>query len=132
MPRPRNPYPTPAELEVLQVLWEGGPATVREVRERITSRRPRAYTSVMSLLNVMAEKGLLKRSPRGNAFVYQPRSGPRKTLSGLLKDLLRRGFGGSASLLVAHLLDQARPSVEELEEIRKAIEGYRKEKGGSR
>ncbi len=132
MPRPRSEHPTPAELEVLQVLWGCGEATVREVMEALGNRRRRAYTSVMSLLNVMNEKGLLRRRPRGNAFVYQARSGPRKTLSGLVKDLLRRGFGGSMSLFVTHILDQARPSAAEVAEIRKAIEAYRKDMGGGR
>ena len=135
MARPRSDHPTPAELEVLHVLWDRGEATVRDVQEALDRRRPRAYTSVMSLLNVMTEKGLLRRTPRGKAFVYAARVGARKTLAGLLKDVLQRGFRGSASLLLAHLLDEARPGREEIEEIRRTIEEYRehrKEKGGGR
>ena len=127
MARPRSEHPTPAELEVLQVLWERGEATVREVKEVLDLVRPRAYTTVMSLLNVMAGKGLVERGPaKGNAFAYRPGVPPRRTLSGLLRDVLRRGFGGSPGLLVEHLLREARPTAEEVEEIRRAVEEYRK------
>ena len=81
MARPRNEHPTPAELEVLKILWSRGPATVREVRETLKGqRRRRAYTSVMSLLGVMTDKGLVKRKQHGRAFLYTartPRDGGR-------------------------------------------------------
>jgi len=124
MPRPKHEYPTPGELEVLKTLWNRGPSTVREVMEVLNRRRPRAYTSVMSLLAVMTDKGLLKRTPKGRAFVYEPNVARQKTLGGMVHDLLRRAFEGSASALVAHLLDEATPTNEELEEIRKLIEQY--------
>ena len=72
MPRPKSDHPTPGELEALKILWEHGPSTVRQVMERLNEDRPRAYTSVMSLLGVMADKGLLNRKPQGRAFVYEP------------------------------------------------------------
>jgi len=67
MPRPRSEHPTPGELEVLQVLWRRGPSTVREVMNELNRSRPRAYTSVMSLLNVMVDKGWLNRQRQGRA-----------------------------------------------------------------
>jgi BlaI family penicillinase repressor len=128
MSRPRSEHPTPAELEVLQFLWGHGPATVREVMRDLNGTRRRAYTSVMSLLNVMTEKGLLTRQARGRAFVYAPRVKPTPTLRNMVADLLDRAFGGSAELLVAHLLEQTDPSNHELDEIRRVIDEYRRRK----
>lgn len=125
MPRPKNPHPTPAELEILKVLWERGPLTVREVLDVLNQSGPRrAYTTVMSLLNVMADKGLLEREPDGRAFRYKPRAARQRTLASLLGDIYRRAFEGSAATLVAHLLEQAQPSAEELREIRKVLQNY--------
>jgi predicted transcriptional regulator len=129
MARPKQEYPTPAELEVLKILWDRGPLTVRQVMQDVNHRRRRAYTSVMSLLNVMTDKGLLTRRPHGRAFIYSARRSRGKTLRGLLADLLGRAFEGSASALVAHLLDEANPSPEELDAIRRAIAAYQKEEG---
>ena len=132
MARPRHEHPTPAELEVLKILWEEGPSTVREVMELLKKRRKRrAYTTVMSLLNVMTDKGLLVRKPKGRAFVYSAKAGRERTLSGLLGDLLGRAFEGQANALVVQLLEQAEPTIEEIEEIHKTIEAYKKEMGDS-
>ena len=124
MARPKEEQPTTGELEVLKVLWDRGPSTVREVMDVLHEEHPRAYTSVMSLLAVMAEKGLLVREPRGRAFVYRPKNDRGRTLRRMLGDLLGRAFEGSTSQLVAHLLDQTKPSAKELDEIRRAIEAY--------
>ena len=121
MARPRHKNPTPAELEVLQIIWEHGRCTVREVMNLLKPKRPRAYTSVMSLMNVMAEKGLLNQKPKGRAFIYSAKVSRDKTQSSMLSDLLNRAFDGSANALVAHLLEQAEPNSEELDEIHKTI-----------
>ena len=131
MARPRHNNPTPAELEVLQIIWEHGPCTVREVMNLLKSERPRAYTSVMSLMNVMAEKGLLNQKPKGRAFVYSAKVSRDKTQSSMLSDLLNRAFDGSANALVAHLLQQAEPNSEELDEIHKTITRFTRKKGGA-
>ena len=127
MGRPKHQNPTPGELEILSTLWERSPLTVREVREVLNRRRPRAYTSVMSLLNVMTEKGLLIRKPSGRAFVYLPKAGRTKTMRRMLADLLGRAFEGSASLLVTHLLEEASPNTEELAVIRRTLAEYEKQ-----
>lgn len=124
MPRPKEEHPTPGELEVLKILWDEGPSTVREVMEVLNRRRKRAYTSVMSLLNVMTDKKLLKRKPHGRAFLYEPRVARDRTLGRLVKDLLGRAFEGSASDLVARVLDESNPSDDELTAIRETIEEY--------
>jgi BlaI family penicillinase repressor len=128
MPRPKAEGPTPAELEVLRVLWRRGPSTVRDVLAELTKKR--AYTSVMSLLNVMADKRLVTRKPFGRAFLYAARTAPGRTLGGLVGDLLRRGFSGSASALVAQLLEQTQPSADEVGAIRRAIAEYERKQGG--
>ena len=130
MARPRHEHPTPNELEVLQVIWARGPCTVRQVMNVLNSTRRRAYTSVMSLMTVMAEKGLLKREPKGRAFVYKTRATRSKTLAAMVADLLGRAFDGSASAMVAHLLEQTRPAGDELAEIHKAIAVYKRKRGG--
>ena len=130
MPRPRHEHPTPGELEVLKILWDRGPKTVREVMEVLNETRRRAYTSVMSLLGVMTDKGLLTREPKGRAFLYRAKVGREKTLGQMVEDLMARAFEGSASALVARLLDQSSPSVEELEEIRKTLEQHYEQQGG--
>jgi BlaI family penicillinase repressor len=130
MPRPRHEQPTPAELEILKILWErGGPASVRQVLEIVNrdARAPRAYTSVMSLLNVMTDKGILRRAPYGRAFLYEPVLPREQTLRSLLGETLERVYNGSASLLVAHLLDQSRPTVDELDQIRSLLDAYQRQ-----
>lgn len=123
MARPRQPHPTPAELEVLQILWDRGPSTVREVLEVLPHER--AYTTVMSLLNVMADKHLVTRKPEGRAFRYTARQKPDQTEGKILGNVLARVFDGSASALVARLLEQSQPSAAELQEIRKLIDQYK-------
>jgi predicted transcriptional regulator len=124
MARPKSVTPTPGELEILRILWNKHPLSVREVMEALQARPTRAYTSVMSLLNVMADKGLVSRQPQGRAFVYAPRAGRKRTVGRLLRDLLGRAFEGSAGLMVIHLLEEANPTPTELAEIRRCIAEY--------
>lgn len=128
MARPKHEQPTPAELEVLKILWDRGESTVRDVHNVfVTMKRKRAYTSVMSLMNVMADKGLLKRTRQGRAFLYEARIPRETTLGEMVGDLFDRAFEGSAPLLVSRLLEQANPSRQELDEIRRVIDQYRRE-----
>ena len=126
MARPAQPHPTPAELEVLRILWDRGPSTVREVLEILPKER--AYTSLMSLMNVMAEKELLTREPEGRAYRYTARLQPEQTEGKILGTVLERVFDGSASALIARLLEQSRPSATELDEIHSLIEQYKQKK----
>ena len=129
MVRPRHENPTPAELEVLRVLWDRGPGTVREVMTTLNKYRPRAYTSVMSLMNVMEGKGLLRSKPEGRAFEYSPRISRNKVQSRMVRELVGRVFDGSASSLVLHLLEQNKADSQEIEEIRKVIAEFEQKKG---
>ena len=97
----------------------------------LSPKRPRAYTSVMSLMSIMAEKGQLNQKPKGRAFIYSVKISRDKTQSSMLKDLLNRAFDGSANSLVAHLLQQAEPNNEELDEIRKTITEFTHQKRGT-
>jgi BlaI family transcriptional regulator, penicillinase repressor len=128
MPRPKSPNPTPAELEVLRILWSRGSSTVREVMDALP--RERAYTSVMSLMNLMTEKKLLSRAPEGRAFRYSARFRPDQTQRKMLRDLLDRVFEGSACALVARLLEQSRPTPRELDAIHALIAKYQKQQEG--
>lgn len=129
MVRPKREHPTPGELEVLKILWDQGPRTVRQVWKVLCAQRRRHYMSVKSLLDVMSDKKLLTRRREGRAFVYRANVTREGTLGQIVENLLGRVFEGSASALVAHALDQAKPSPEELEEIRRAVQQYHKQQG---
>lgn len=129
MPRPRSEHPTPGELDVLNILWDRGPCTAREVWTVLNERRKRHYTSVNSLLNTMADKGLLTRYCDRRAFLYEANIAREKTQGQLVQDLVGRAFEGSPSGLVLQVLDNCDPSPEEMDEIAKMIREYRKQRG---
>ncbi len=129
MPRPRSEHPTPGELDVLNILWDRGPSTAREVWNVLNEQRERHYTSVNSLLNTMAEKGLLTRHSDQRAFLYEAAIAREKTQGQLVQDLVGRAFEGSPSGLVLQVLDQCDPSPEEMDQIAKMIRQYRKQRG---
>jgi BlaI family transcriptional regulator, penicillinase repressor len=124
MARRPQATPTEAELEILKVLWERGPSTGREVLDVLVADRKRAYTSIMSVLNIMATKGQVIRKPLGRAFIYSAKRPREKTLGKMVSSLLGRAFEGSAASLVSQVLDQSKPTPEELDKIRKVIEEY--------
>ena len=125
MARPKTIHPTPAELELLKILWDRGPLTVREVWDVLQEQKlRRAYTSVLSLLNVMADKGLVHRTAEGRALKFRPKVSREKTVGRMLGDLWQRAFSGSSSALVAHLLDQTQPTPAELQAIRETLQRF--------
>ena len=126
--------PTQAELEILDILWErGGTSTVRDVFEEISKRRPTVYTTVLKLLQIMHEKGLVSRDEKGKAHLYSPKHSQRHTQTKLVGNLLERAFRGSALSLVQHVLETKPATREELVEIRRLIdEAEAKVKGGKR
>jgi BlaI family transcriptional regulator, penicillinase repressor len=130
MARKKQSTPTEGELEILQVLWERGESTVRDVHDVLNAQRPRAYTSIMSLLNIMTDKGSVVREPQGRAFIYRARRPREKTLGQIVGGVLGGAFAGSAQELVAHVLEQSKPSAEELDDIRRMIESYDREENG--
>ena len=126
--RPQTDMPTDGELEILKVLWERGPSTVREVLRELNKSRERAYTSVMTMMNLMYDKQLLQREQKGRAFVYRPASAQRTVLSELVEHLVGKAFDGSASSLVTALLNKEKLSPEEAEKIKRAIIKFQEEK----
>jgi predicted transcriptional regulator len=121
--------PTGAELEILGVLWDRGSSTVRDVHERLARGRDLGYTTVLKLLQIMAEKGLVRRDESQRAHVYSARVPAEQTQRQLIGDLLDRAFGGSAALLVQQALSSQKTSAEEIERIREhlnALERNRK------
>ena len=118
-----TPRPTDAELAILRVLWDRGPSTVRQVHDVLGRERPTAYTTALKLLQIMTEKGLVRRDESDRTHIYQARLTEEQTQRQLVRDLLERAFGGSASKLVMQALAAKRASAEELGEIRKLIDG---------
>ena len=119
------PKPTEAELELLRVLWEKGPATVRELHDAVNLHRAVGYTSVLKILQIMTEKGLVEREEANKAHIYRPAASQEETQNQLLRDLSERLFSGSAAQLAMHALAMQPASAEELEEIRNLIEQKR-------
>ena len=116
------PRPTDAELEILTVLWSRGPSTVRDVVEVIAKRRPAQYTTILKLLQIMAEKRLVRRDEKERAHVYEasrPREWTQRQLAG---DLLERAFGGSAAEMMVGALAARKASKKELAEIRRLLD----------
>ncbi len=119
----RKPGPlTDVELEIMHVVWELGEATVRQVHEVLASRRPVAYTTVMTMLGLLAKKGHLKREESGRAFVYRPAHPKGRVVSRMLDDFVTRVFRGSARPLVLALLKEKKLSRRDLDEIARLAE----------
>lgn len=123
--------PTPAELEILEVLWDRGTATVREVHDAMSGRRSTTYTTMLKLMQIMHEKGLVERNEAGKAHVYSPKHSQRHTQTRLVGSLLDRAFRGSALSLVQHVLETKPATKEELDAIRRMIDEA-EAKGGRR
>jgi predicted transcriptional regulator len=121
----KTPRPTDAELAILRVLWEQGACTVRQVHDALSRERPSAYTTALKMLQIMTEKGLVRRDVSDRTHVYQARLSEEQTQRQLVRDLLDRAFGGSSSKLVMQALSAKRATPEELTEIRKLLEGNR-------
>ncbi|MBX7220100.1 MAG: BlaI/MecI/CopY family transcriptional regulator [Blastocatellia bacterium] len=116
--------PTDAELHILKVLWQRGPSTVREVHEILNSQKPTMYTTVLKLLQIMTEKGLVKRNDEQRAHVYVAAFEREHTQRQLVGDLLERVFDGSARQLVMQALSKRKTSADELAEIRQMLDEY--------
>jgi BlaI family transcriptional regulator, penicillinase repressor len=116
--------PTASELEILQVLWERGPSTVREVHEALSAKRPMGYTSVLKLMQIMTAKGTVRRNEEQRAHVYEAVQPAEKTKRQLAMDVLQRVFDGSTSSMMMHALAGHKASKEEIEEMRRLLSEY--------
>ena len=123
----RKPQPTDGELLILNVLWRRGPSTVRRVHEELAPQRDTGYTTTLKLLQIMHEKGLVRRDTSERSHVYEAACGEAAVKRGVVGDLLDRVFEGSARQLVMQALEAGKVSADELRQIRLLIE--RKERG---
>lgn len=116
------PLPTDAELGILQVLWRRGSSTVREVKQELERERVVGYTTVLKLLQIMHEKGLVERDESERSHRYTAAVAETATERRLVGELIDRGFSGSAGRLVLRALSARKASAEELAEIRRLID----------
>ena len=123
---PREQLPTDAELDILAVLWRLGPSTVRDVHEALG--KDSGYTTTLKQMQLMTEKGVLIRSERFRAHVYQPSAPKEQTQRRIAGDLLRRAFDGSAKSLVLGALESKAASRKDLDEIRSMLDEFEKRK----
>lgn len=122
------PRPTDAELEILRVLWEKGPCTVREVHEELNKNKNTGYTTVLKLMQIMSEKRLVRRDEDQRAHVYQAMLPQKATQGQLVRDLVERAFSGSAAGLVMQALASKPATREELKQIRQLLDEYERGK----
>jgi predicted transcriptional regulator len=116
------PIPTDAELEILTVLWSLGPSTVRDVHEVLNRRKPTQYSTVLKFMQIMTEKGLVRRDDAARAHVFEPAQPMEATQRQLAGDLLERAFNGSARNLMMGALSAKKASKKELAELRKLLD----------
>jgi BlaI family penicillinase repressor len=116
--------PTASELDILHVLWDRGPSTVRDVHDALSEKRELGYTTVLKLMQIMTTKGLVRRNEEQRAHVYEACLPAEKTKRQLAADTLERVFDGSASQLMLHALAGHRSSKEEIAELRRLLDKY--------
>ena len=116
--------PTAAELEILQVLWDRGSCTVRDVHEALNEKKDLGYTTVLKLMQIMTSKGLVRRDEKQRAHVYEAYQPAERTKRQFAADMLQRVFDGSASDLMMHALAGHTASKEEMDELRRLLDEY--------
>ena len=122
MVKRKPPRPTNAELSILRVLWQQGPSTVRQVQKTLSHSKITGYTTALKLLQIMTEKGLVRRDETDRTHVYEARLSEGETQRQLVRDLLERAFGGSVQRLLQQALSAKSASAEELAEFRKLLD----------
>ena len=118
----KPPRPTEGELAILRVLWDGGPATVREILHTLNQTKPTGYTTALKLLQIMTEKGLVERDESVRPQIYRPSFPQEQTQRQLVRDLLQRAFGGSVRALVLQALATKKSPPEEFAAIEKLLD----------
>jgi len=119
---PQHPKPTESELDILSVLWRLGPATVRQVHTELVKGRDTGYTTVLKLMQIMTEKGLLRRDESQRSHIYHVKQKETSTQKQLVRDLVSRAFGGSTEKLVMQALATRKAKPEEIAEIRRMLD----------
>ena len=116
---------TPQELEIMKVVWSRGDTTVRDVYEALLERRRIAYTTVMTMMNVLEKKGHLRKKEEGRSFVYRPTRPQRQVVGSMVREFVERVFAGDAAPLLAHLVENEKLTSEELDALAKRIQEKR-------
>jgi predicted transcriptional regulator len=116
-----KPILTDQELEIMKIVWQRGSSTVREVYEELLRRRKIAYTTVMTMMGILEQKGRLKKSEDGRAFVYTPTEPQTKVVGTMVQEFVKRVFNGSAQPLLVHLVENLDGNDDQLDEIRKLL-----------
>ena len=128
-PKPGRIRPTTLELTILNALWDAGPSSVRDVKKILDASRPTGYTTVLKMLQIMTEKGLVERDETVRPQIYRARSSQQQTQRQLLRDLVQRVYGGSVKALVLQALGTSKTSPETLQEIERLLD---RAEGGSK
>jgi predicted transcriptional regulator len=113
---------TEQELEIMKVVWDRGASTVRDVYEALREHKTTAYTTVMTMMNILESKGHLVKRPDGRAYVYEPAQAKTQVISSMVQDFLDRVFNGAAQPLLLNLVQDRKVSKEDLDEISRLIE----------
>ena len=124
--RPRRPTLTDQELEIMKVVWDLGKATVRDVYEKLLVRRQIAYTTVMTMMNILETKGHLKKTQDERAFLYRPAKPKQQVIRGMVQEFIQRVFNGSAEPLLVHLVQDEGLTEKDLAEIARLARGKSK------
>lgn len=126
--KPKKAVLTEQELEIMKIIWKKGASTVRDVYEDLLSQRKIAYTTVMTMMGILEQKGYLKKSADDRAYVYTPTRPQSEVVGNMVQDFVKRVFNGSAKPLLVHLIEDKKISPEELDEISKVLKGKRGKK----
>jgi predicted transcriptional regulator len=126
MARPRSKHPTNSELAILQVLWRGGPLTVRQVHDAVAAESGVSYTTVLKTMQIMLDKGLLTRDASKRQHVYRANVTEKKTQLQIVREVLNRAFEGSLAKLVLGAIESKATTAEELQEIQKILKEHAK------
>jgi BlaI family penicillinase repressor len=116
-----KPTLTAQELEIMKVVWKLSSPTVRQVYEELLGQRRIAYTTVMTMMNILEQKGYLKKTQGERAFVYTPSKPAKNVISDMVKEFVDRVFNGAAEPLLLHLIEEEKLTDKDLEEIRRTI-----------
>lgn len=121
--RKKSPTLTPQELALMKVVWERGPSTVRDVYEALLEDRHIAYTTVMTMLNVLERKGHVRKEAEGRSYRYHPVRPRGQVVGSMVREFVDRVFGGSAEPLLLHLVEDRRVTADELDKLARRIRG---------
>jgi len=121
--RKKNPTLTPQELALMKVVWERGPSTVRDVYEALLEDRHIAYTTVMTMMNVLERKGHVRKEAEGRSYRYYSVRPRGQVVGSMVREFVDRVFGGSAEPLLLHLVEDRRVTADELDKLARRIRG---------